>query len=513
MSLSTLSAGLALAALLAGATTPTAQAPASTAAAAAQADLAAEVMAVGAVLFGTKGETRCKPVDARLDRLAAAPGFDALPADHRRLALMMVLACAPPSSPKAVAAATRLVPIVSDPDQARVANMTLMFDAQARQDAGAFAAAVNRVVDTDPEILSELDPAAFGWAQVALQENPVPYADYLTHLRAVPWLSPMGRSMSDNTWALALARMAVESGDRTKAKALLDRAEEPYIWLSVAQDRRFAALWPDLEAEGRFDWIKVQTAALESRRERARREPKLLIHVVGQLEALRALERYDEALSLGQDYIARMKRRDAFEDVREQRAWLLNNHAYTLFDLGRHDEADKAMADAAGLDDGVSQRINRAELLIDSGAAAHALKVLATVDEKQSSPYGVMWRDASQACAKAQLGDLAAARALAQAMTGRWKDNPAALTKALVCARQDDEAAELYVRRLDDPAARAEALEAFQDGRAPPTQSPLNRAFHDRLAAVQARPEVQAAVARWGRALTLPLAGTYWGRI
>ncbi|WP_395444631.1 hypothetical protein [Caulobacter sp. UC70_42] len=57
------------------------------------------------------------------------------------------------------------------------------------------------------------------------------------------------------------------------------------------------------------------------------------------------------------------------------------------------------------------------------------------------------------------------------------------------------------------------ALEAFRTARPPPSESAYEKTFHARLESVQARPEVQAAVARWGRVLTVPLAGTYWGRI
>lgn len=475
-------------------------------------DLHDEVMAIGKIMFTGKDATRCKPVDTRLDRLAADPRFGTMPREEQRLALMMLLACSPMQTPRAVAAAARLAPITTDPGEVRIANMTLLFDAQSRQDAKAFAGAVGRIVDSDPEVLAGIDPMAFGWAQTPIQDDAAFYADYLSHLRAVPWQSPAGRMTSDNAWALELARLTIEGGDRTKTKALLDRADQPYVWLSVAQDRRFAALWPEFEAEGRFDWIKLQTAALETLRERARAEPKLLIHVTGQIDALRALGRYDEALALGEDYARRFKAREAFDDAEDQRAWVLNGHAYTLFDLGRYADADKVMAEADG-DDQVSQRINRAELLIDAGQAARALKVLDSVKEKNSSPYGLMWRDASRACAKAQLGDLTAARAQAQAMAPRWKENGAALTKALVCAEQADEAAALYVRRLDDPATRAETLEAFRTGRAPPNETELHKAFRGRLAAVQARPEVQAALGRWGRPLTTPLGGTYWGSI
>jgi tetratricopeptide (TPR) repeat protein len=458
----------------------------------------------------------CKRAGDQLDRIAADPGFGGLPPSHQRMTLLMVLACAPPDSAKAVAAATALAPIAKMPVEVQAANGVLLDDAGRREDAKAFISAFSRMVALDPAAFAAADPRGFQWAIFQVQDDPALTETLLSDLRAIPWTDPIGRDAVDHNWALGLARISAEAGDETKAIALLDRATAPGVLMTVAQDRRFARIWPELEAAGRFDWIKVQTSDLQHWRDLAEREPGRLLNISSQIDALRALGRYDEALALGQAYARRLKAGEAFDDADEQRPWLLNAHAYTLYDLGRYDEADAVMTEAEGIGqngDGVSQRINRAELLIDAGQVARALKVLDTVKDKQSSTYGLMWRDAGLACAKAQQGDLAGARATAQAMAARWKDNAAAATKALVCADQADEAAALYIRRLDDPTTRAEALEAFRAGRAPPKTPPFQAAFQARLVAIQARPEVQAAVARWGRALTVPLAGTYWGSL
>jgi tetratricopeptide (TPR) repeat protein len=474
--------------------------------------LMAEVQAAAeAMSSGKDNVAGCKRAGDQLDRIAADPGFSGLPPSHQRMTLLMVLACAPPDSAKAVAAATTLAPIAKMPVEIQGANGILMDDAGRRQDAQAFIAAFARMADFDASAFAAADPRGFQWVIFQVQDDPVLTEALLSRLRAIPWTDPIGRDAVDHNWALGLARISAEAGDETKAIALLDRATAPGVLMTVAQDRRFERIWPELEAAGRFDWIKVQTGDLRHWRDLAEREPKRLLNIASQIDALRALGRYDEALALGQDYARRLKAGEAFDDADEQRPWLLNAHAYTLYDLGRYDEADAVMAEAEGKDDGISQKINRAELLIDAGQTARGLKVLATVKEAQGSDFGMMWRDAGLACARAQQGDLAGARAAAQGMAARWKDNPGAVTKALVCADQTDDAAALYVRRLDDPTTRAEALEAFRAGRAPPKTPTFQAAFQTRLVAIQARPEVQAAVARWGRGLTVPLAGAYWG--
>lgn len=476
-------------------------------------DLKAEVSAVADYLFtGKKDTSRCKPVQERLARIGADPGLKDLDEPYQRTALLMVLACAADGSPEAVSAAQRLAPLAETPGEIQAANWALLRDGERRRDAPAFIKATGRLIDVDPTIFADVSPRAFGWAEERARGDTALSVDILTHLRAVPWNDAVGRDAVDNGWAQNLARLSVEAGDKTKALALLDRATDPRVLLDVAQDRRFEKIWPEMEAAGRFDWIKVQTVDLERWREARRRQPQLLMNVASEIDALRALGRYDEALALGEDHVRRLKAGETFEDAADQRAWMLNSHAYTLSVLGRAEDADKIMIEAEGKD-GVSQRINRAELLIDAGQGERALKVLDSVKEKQSSAYGLMGRDADVACAKAQLGDLVAARAMVQSIAARWKDNAGAVIKAQLCVGQLDEAAALYVQRLDDPVTRGRALEAFRGGRPPPVESAYHRAFRARLEAVQARPEVQAAVARWGRVLNVPLAGSHWGSI
>jgi hypothetical protein len=118
-----------------------------------------------------------------------------------------------------------------------------------------------------------------------------------------------------------------------------------------------------------------------------------------------------------------------------------------------------------------------------------------------------MWLDSTRACAKAQLGDKAAAEALLESMRPRWKDNASAVSRTLLCLDAQDEAAALYVKRLEDPTERARVLSAFRTGVPAPVVSPNGKLIEARGEAVRARPEVAAALRKWGRPLTLPLSG------
>jgi hypothetical protein len=74
----------------------------------------------------------------------------------------------------------------------------------------------------------------------------------------------------------------------------------------------------------------------------------------------------------------------------------------------------------------------------------------------------------------------------------------------LLCAGDQDGAAARMIARLDDPESRADALVELQDYLPPAHPTAFRRAADARRAALKARPDVQAAVNRWGRILSWP---------
>jgi hypothetical protein len=454
--------------------------------------------------------SNCDAYRDRLDALITRPDLETASPLTRRVALSTFLQCSPKDSDATLAAARQLTSIAETPFEVYAAQRTLLRDARRRSDIQAYLQAFAAIVDADPSLVANWNPLAFDWALTEVRDDPAAKLALLSRLRDIPWAGEIGQDGARNGWAYQQAMLLADAGDVAKAAPLIEGSDATWVMMSAAQDKRFATLWPALQAAGRFDWTKVSEAELDRTRRRARANPGRLEAIVVESDLLRSLGRYDEAAALGADYAKRLQAGETFEDARQQRGWVLNAYAYVLSDLGRFDEADAVMASAEGAD-GVSQRINRAELLNDAGHPAQALSVIAQIDPKMSSPFGAMWRDAAAVCAHAQLGDAAATRDQLDLMRPRWRENAAALTKALICADALDEAAALYVRRLDTPATRFGALAAFRSGRAPPVTTPVRAAFEARRAQVLARPEVQAALAKWGRALTLPLAGTYWG--
>jgi tetratricopeptide (TPR) repeat protein len=288
------------------------------------------------------------------------------------------------------------------------------------------------------------------------------------------------------------------------------------LWMYVAEDRRYAALWPGLTAEGRFDWRKLTEDDLARTRIRAKDEPRQLVNAYDELQLLRQLQRYDEAIALGQDYRRRLKAGDRFTDADRYANWLLNELAYALLDTGNLAEGEAVFQDAiAAREEGspsVSQTINWAEMLNLHGRPAEALAILRTFKPESASPYGNMWVNSGLVCALGQTGG-PGVPALLDTMRAHWEDNPSALSEALVCADRLDEAAEVLIRRLRSPEHRKLAIRAFRVVAPPPVLSPRQAEMERRRAAVRTRPEVQKALEAEGRAIALPLAGAYWGAV
>jgi hypothetical protein len=114
-------------------------------------------------------------------------------------------------------------------------------------------------------------------------------------------------------------------------------------------------------------------------------------------------------------------------------------------------------------------------------------------------------------CAAAELGNDTLVAVELNFLRSNAAENYAALQQALVCAERLDEAAALYVRRLSDPNARADALLALQDWAPDPAGLRFRDKMYERLQRIQSRAEVQAALAAVGRSREIPLSLAYWG--
>jgi hypothetical protein len=146
----------------------------------------------------------------------------------------------------------------------------------------------------------------------------------------------------------------------------------------------------------------------------------------------------------------------------------------------------------------VSQLINLAEAQIWFGKPADALKTLQPFEKSMPvSPYGELEMRMARGCAQSLAGNKAAAEADRAYIAAREKEHPEALTDLLMCLGDVDGAAAAFIRRLDDPARRLDALVQLSDYDPLPPAVPVNPLFAH-LDSIRQRPDVKAAIARAG---------------
>lgn len=313
----------------------------------------------------------------------------------------------------------------------------------------------------------------------------------------------------DGYLRLEHARLLLARGDVATARARLAGVSDLGILAQLRVDRQFDALRGDKDYEASLDLRAAAERNVEAARKLMEQQPDQLELVEDYVSALSAAGRPEEALAAADAAIAKHAAdSSAFKDAGDQLRWLLNRRGYILYDLGRIPEARAVMAEAAGLtengDPNVSNIINYTLMLVDEGAATEAAELLPKIGK--ASPYGRGWVEAARACVGAQLGDEAMRKAGLEWLREHEKDNRSAVARALLCANSLDEAAALFVRRLNDPEARGDALMALQDHDYSQTEHlPVLRVLVERLRAVRARPEVQAAVSAVGRIEKIPV--------
>jgi hypothetical protein len=241
-------------------------------------------------------------------------------------------------------------------------------------------------------------------------------------------------------------------------------------------------------------------------------DPELLL---ARSQALRSVGKDSEALQL---LLPKAENLEWVKENGENGFWVVNEAAYALTAVKREKEAVALMQEllSLGLAEHpalINMAINSAGIRADSGdyrGAANYATLLATEHADIASPYGHMWMWAVAACGHALAGDSQAAGPWLAKLKAGEADNPAALTRSLLCANDIDGAAASVIRRLegDDPDDMLIALQDYSEGA---ELSPAARILEGRLRQVVSRPDVQAAIAKHGRVMKVPLSRIYWG--
>ncbi len=476
-----------------------------------------EAMTTAAAVFQTSGKS-CNAEFARLRTLFADPRFDRMAVDSRRTALFAVMVCAESRDlPFAVEAARRLEPIASAPMEVSAVYSVQISEALQRGAEGEAARLFLALADKEPRVVAGWDPEMVSPFADYIEDEPDLSLRVAERLSTLEWTNDASRRAARNSWALSWGWQLADRGKLKEAGAAVDKADELYVLLMVAGDRRFSQVWDRFARDRRFDWTALATARLDRATTDLADKPGSLRPAGDMIGALRALGRVDEAIQVGEAFRARIQDGEAFEDRQSQSDDVLIGLGQALFETGRYHDAEAVFEEAIALgepeDSGevaVDARMAWAGRLLDLARPRDALAALAPIGEKQVTPYGRLWVDSQRACAQADLDPKAAAAAIIGLETGR-KENPAALSQALICANRLDEAAALMIERLRDPRHRAGALDPYWITRGPKTAPAWLTEFERRRQRVLNNPAVLAALDVAGRKVEAPLAGDYWG--
>jgi tetratricopeptide (TPR) repeat protein len=329
--------------------------------------------------------------------------------------------------------------------------------------------------------------------------------DLLASLYAARWKPSDALESASDQWR-DLALLLIKAGQPDRALAVTKDITDPYTMISMHADRRFDAIVK--AAPERFDVEKAAEAQLDDLRARAAATQDRLEIANGVAVELLRRNHPEEALAVTDQLLKRIgdpTQSSGLVDVNPEAAWTRNYRAYALRDLGRYDEALAELRLAARSSDGQVvplQADNLAQMLYEQKRPDEALEVLATLPAESGAFRLDLEHD--KVCAYAEKGIKDKAGESLAYLREQSNEALDAVSLALLCANEQAELAQLYIRRLRDERFRAETLAYIQHytpARSEPTWVKTLEARRDE---VLQRPDVIAAVNAVGRIETWP---------
>ncbi|MBP2158392.1 MULTISPECIES: hypothetical protein [Asticcacaulis] len=434
------------------------------------------------------------------------PVFPRLAPEMRHFAYY-VLAAAELYNDEAEAAYTHMV-AAAEAAPKKMDGSDWLFFANVAFEAGKSEAAGDAAVRAVTEFPDEVKKAD-SWRVFSLanrfddiRDDRVRYQKFLEGLRGINYVPEAAFTTAETLW-FDLFTIYADRGDDAKAQGLADGLTESFTVVRRQTDKRYQRFVP----AGDDAYVKALEGDIAVARSLMTRHPAKMEGVQSLAETLKNANRLPEALKLADEALAKVdaapKDKPAFEDLKDYHAWTLGTRSDILMLMGRHDDALAAQTRARDVavtadQDTVSHRINLGGVLNDLGRPADALAEVKEVDSKKTSKYGVMAAEEVRACAHAQRGDKAALATSLDYMRTHADDGENVLQSALLCANEMDEAAKRLIARLDDPLKRGPALARVQTYLPKLQPTAWQKTVDGRLAALIARPDVQAAVVKYG---------------
>lgn len=245
-------------------------------------------------------------------------------------------------------------------------------------------------------------------------------------------------------------------GEAAKAVELVSFIDDPATIESYLIGKRYAALWPKLEATVGDHLSNMRDSSVRGARKELEDNPEstekreFLIGALwhaGQLEAAIAFRAQLPSTA------------SALSTANSDIGWAFNNVAFALHEAGKKDEADQLFAflNEAEIDQSgwwrVNMIINRLLLLVADGKFDRAMSLMSKAESSAKEDGNARSQQMvrkSKYCTLSQLGQHDDATRLLPELLKHADDAPGATVSALVCAGQLEAAERLILASLKD---------------------------------------------------------------
>jgi tetratricopeptide (TPR) repeat protein len=333
-------------------------------------------------------------------------------------------------------------------------------------------------------------------------------SELLESLFAARWRAD-GLRDDDILW-MWLTKVRLDEGDVAGARIAAGEVHSSGLVTAMLMDKQYDPV-TNSDA-GHYDLVQAQDAEIVAARASVESDPSSLGKVRTLADKLNTADKSTEALAEIDQALARNP--TFFSDYDIWINWALDSRARILFQLGRTDDGFAAMTDAANhKEDGrenFSQKLNLAEAYYLFDRTSSATPLLDSLQTADPPIYHRMSVVALGACVYSDLGDVARTRDAVEFARVHREENVVAFLGALMCAGDIDDAAKEVIDRLDNPVDRTFMLESLQDFPELPHLSARARGDRNAWIAVRSRPDVQNAIAKYGRIEKIPLNPSYF---
>jgi len=362
--------------------------------------------------------------------------------------------------------------------------------------------ALTRLSVVDKERARRLDEKVIGrLLQSFFQDNKIQqYEDLMLILGDMSY----GGILSRDDIQIKSATILMKRGrsDQALSQARLVKSRSGLI--DILTDRRFEAIWPELERSVGPRMETVAKANLVIARTDFEKDPEKIEARLTLMRSMSDLGMWADADNLGK---AIGRNKDALLALDERTAWIIDLHADILAAVDRIDEAEQrraALIETWTDDRGwiVNMAINRVGTL--AGAQRYD-KALALLDSEKSrldrfsSPFAKQLLRAFRIRLLVGLGRLNEAKAIAPALIEHSGDATQATLGALLYLNRDADAERLALKWLEDPDEASSVISFLRIIDDP--SSDQEKVEAELTARLRARPAIAAAFAAKARDL------------